>query len=270
MIRSSILRFLDKVPYFKGRDYLIGKLAKSFCEAPVKLQSGVSMYLDLSEWVQLDIYIKGSTEPITSNRIESILSVGDTMIDVGAHVGFHSISAGRIVGQTGKVIPIDPQPYCAERIAKNACLNNMAQVSIICAAVGQTPGYFQISLQSDRDRSRLSLNASGPCDLGTRIEVPIRTLDEVFETNQLNMVNLVKIDVEGFEPEVLQGFRRNIDKCKNIILEILPDVRPVEVKAMIESLRICGFNILSVDGKRWNYGEFTPENNIWASRENVQ
>src|SRR5262245_25713330 len=77
------------------------------------------MELDLAEWTQMQLLKRNWLEPQTLQLYENLLQPGETFIDVGAHVGFHSLVARHLVGPNGLVIALEPQPYNAQKILAN-------------------------------------------------------------------------------------------------------------------------------------------------------
>lgn len=265
-LRIPLFRALYACPRIRGRDRLIGALTKSFEVRPRRLPSGLLMVLDPAEWAQQEILIKGATEPQTLQRIREIVTPGSCVIDVGAHVGHHALEAARAAGGTGRVFAFDPQPYNADRIGRHAVLNGLANIVAICAAVGDREAFIRLPMQSERDRSRLSIQEAGPGDEDAFVEVPLRRLDNFMADNDVSSVQLLKIDVEGYELEVLHGLGGSHENCKNIILEMLEATAPERNKAVVSFLMAAGFELNDVAGKPWQWGAPLPENNLWAAR----
>jgi len=262
-IKHILLRRLHNGPYFRGRDRIISAIAEA---KPVRLADGLIMELDASEWVQFEILTKGATEPDTLGLITKLVNEGDVVIDVGAHVGHHAMVAARECGGSGRVLAIDPQPYNADRTARNAINNGFAQVQVLCAAVGDCDGFVSAQLQNRSDRARLSLALPGPNDLGTPIEVPIRRLDTIFAAHTVERAKLIKIDVEGFELEVLHGLGRRLVDCENLIVEILDDTLAHKKDTFFSLLREAGFTFRDVSGAVWQPGAPLIDGNLWASK----
>ncbi len=109
-LRLQLLRWLSSVRYFRGRNRLNHYLAGSFVPRPVRLPSGLWMYLDPFEYVQLEILIRGAAEPQTLALIRNIVGRGACVIDVGAHIGHHVLEAAAATGSDGRVFAFDPQP----------------------------------------------------------------------------------------------------------------------------------------------------------------
>lgn len=246
---------------------MIGAVARTFISKPIRLPDGLTMLLDASEWIQLEILVKGATEPATMALIRRLVSEGDNVIDVGAHVGHHALIAARASGRTGRVYAIDPQPYNADRIARNVELNGFTNVVTICAAAGCENGFIKIPLQCERDRARLSLVERGPSDLDGAVEVPLRRLDDLLAVNEVTATKLVKIDVEGYELEVLQGLGQRIGSCAHIILEVLESSDSKRTGEIATLLTDAGFSLKTVSGQPWRVGTSLPEQNLWAMQE---
>lgn len=260
-----MLRLLYAAPQFRGRGLLFGAISDTFVEKPQQLADGLRMYLDPVEYAQLDILLRGAAEPATLQLIDKLVEPGDCVIDVGAHVGHHALRAARAAG-SGRVYAFEPQPYNADRIARNAAASLLANVVTICAAAGETEGYARLSLQSDRDRSRLSLKEPGPNDQSAMLEVPLRRLDRFIAAHDIRIIKLLKIDVEGYELEVLRGLGAKLSVCRNVILELLETTDASVNRTVVELLADAGFGFKDVTGRAWTTGMALPENNLWAGR----
>jgi hypothetical protein len=82
-------------------------------------------------------------------------------------------------------------------------------------------------------------------------------------------VSLLKIDVEGFEEQVVEGMGSNISRVRHIILEILESgsMERSHLPPVLQKLMSSGFNRWrTVDGLDWRPGDRLPENNLWATR----
>lgn len=265
-LRIQLLRALYAGPRFKGRDRLISEITNTFSLKPIHLSAGILMLLDPGEWTQQLIIINGTTEPNTLNLLRRLSVKGSCVVDVGAHVGQHALVAARAVGPDGRVLAFDPQPYHSDRIARHAMLNRFSNIQTFCAAVGDRDEFITLPVQSDRDRARLSLLEAGPNDCQVSIEVPLRRLDTVFGAHGVKRVQLIKIDVEGYELEVLRGLGARIRECQNVVLEMIDTSSSLRNRQVIDLLLENGFELRDVVGRLWQFGEPLIERNLWAAR----
>ena len=260
-MRTMLLKALARAPRFKGRDRLSSRVSESFAPRPITIEGGLRMILDPYEWIQQAIIIHGYTEPATTKLIQRLLSAGDVFVDVGAHVGHHALVGAKAVGSGGTVVAIDPQPYNAERIGQNALLNNMSQIEVIPAAISDYDGFARFPFQLGRDRARFAIGGS-PNDTSVTFECAVRRLDTVLESRGIQRVRLLKIDVEGFESQVLAGLGARLEVCEHVIFEQLPQ----DGGSAAQLLRDSGFEMMTVQGDPYSTSGLLPEGNIWARR----
>jgi FkbM family methyltransferase len=258
--------FLLRLPGFKGKSKIEAMFRALLKPHISTLHHDIRMELDPEEWLQVDLRASGLLEPRTTALFEWILRPGDTYVDVGAHVGYHSLVAARLVGENGRIFAIDPQPYNCAKILSNAELNGFTNVTVIAAAVAEADGFITLKNQSRQDKARLTLTGPGVNDGALTFVVPKITLRWLVETYGLRPVNLLKIDVEGFELEVLDGAGDAMRAVENIVFEVLPGEDADKMPAIERKLRDCGFHMFDVDGAPWRPGQACAENNVWARR----
>jgi FkbM family methyltransferase len=224
------------------------------------------MELDPQEWLQIHLLAGDLPEPATTALFRSLLRPGDVCIDVGAHVGFLTLAAAQRVGVNGRVIAIEPQPYNCERILINSQANGLENVVVVMAAAGEEDGYVRLHNQKRNDKARLTLAGSGVSDVATLFEVPVLRVDCVRARHGLARVRLLKIDVEGFEREVLAGAGETLALTDNVVFECLPEMDPAVVDVLVETLTSAGFVLQQIDGTPWAPGRPLIEHNVWATR----
>ena len=258
--------FILRLPGFKGKariEALFRALLKPHIST---VHHDIRMELDPEEWLQIDLRAFGRLELRTTALFERILRPGDSYIDVGAHVGYHALLAARLVGASGRIFAVDPQPYNCAKILTNAELNGFSNITVIAAAVAETDGFIALKNQSRQDKARLTLAGPGVNDGALAFVVPKITLRWLIETYQLRPVNLLKVDVEGFELEVLNGAGDAIRTIENIVFEVLPGEDADKTLAIERKLLDCGFQMFDVDGAAWRPGQACTENNVWARK----
>jgi len=258
--------FILRLPGFKGKAKIEAMFRALLKPHISTLHHDIRMELDPEEWLQIDLRAAGRLEPRTIALLERVLRPGDSFVDVGAHVGYHSLVAARLVGAGGRIFAIDPQPYNCAKILANAELNGFANITVVAAAIDETDGFASLKNQTRQDKARLTLAGAGVNDGALTFIVPKITLRWLLATYELHAVNLLKIDVEGFELEALNGAGNAIRTIENIVFEVLPGEAPDRVQAIARLLQDFSFQMFDVDGTPWRPGQTCVENNVWARR----
>jgi FkbM family methyltransferase len=148
------------------------------------------------------------------------LQPGMTVIDVGANVGVYTFSAAPQVGDTGKVIAIEPFSGCVSCLKETCRANQLDWVKVYGAAASDRPGKLRLSLHEASELNEVLADDATSTTPGTgRIEeVPCITLDSLIEQENLQRVDWLKIDAEGHEMKVLAGSDRILQEFRPAIL----------------------------------------------------
>jgi FkbM family methyltransferase len=128
---------------------------------------------------------------------------GGVFVDVGANVGTYAMPMAHHVGETGKVIAIEPHPVTHARLAFNSAASRFTQVELVAAAAGASDG--ELMIETDGDNLGASHIVSGNAS-GKAIKVPSLRLQRIFEEAGVSHVDALKIDVEGYEDRALIPF----------------------------------------------------------------
>lgn len=130
-----------------------------------------------------------------------LLRPDDLFVDVGANVGIFSVLASAVAG--AQTLAFEPVPESCKSLLDNLRLNEAeSKVTLRRAAVGAAAGHVQF--RSDQDANNRVLERT---ETGASIEAPMVTLDQELEQRSPVMI---KIDVEGWEHEVLKGAGRTL------------------------------------------------------------
>ena len=128
---------------------------------------------------------------------------GGVFVDVGANVGTYAMVLARHVGDGGKVIAVEPHPVTHARLSFNRAASGFAQVRLVAAAAGPADGELMIETDGDNlGASHIVLGAAS----NKAIKVPSLRLQRILEDADVQRVDALKIDVEGFEDRVLIRF----------------------------------------------------------------
>lgn len=142
-------------------------------------------------------------EPLETAVVTRLLATGMRVVDVGANRGWYTLLAAHLVGPTGAVLAIEPDPVPLAMLRANVRANDATNVTIVDHAVGAEAGEFRFVTERE---SALSHLARDDDDTGARdFRVEVKRLDDVVAAYDLPSVDFVKVDVEGAELAVLEG-----------------------------------------------------------------
>lgn len=204
-------------PYsFRGKARLISRFVprSGLRDATV---SGFRMRLDLSEHIQRMVYL-GAYERWETRQVRRLLGPGMTFVDIGANVGYFSLLAASLVGAQGRVFAVEPSPYAVERLRRTIADNRLeSRIRLEAVGLGSEKGSTKLF---DADPSNHTPAMFGADDAASST-VPIATLDELIDVWGARQIDLLKIDVEGYEPKVFAGAKRTLAerKIKAILCE---------------------------------------------------
>jgi FkbM family methyltransferase len=181
----------------------------------VQTGSNALMHIDTSSYIEYKIFSLGSYEIHLSRLMTSFISDGDTVLDIGANVGVHTLNMANATGSKGKVIAVEPVIFNRERLKANIKLNRFNHVEVL-------PFAFSDSNQTVKIKADPKAYNKGSFHIGAQVdgdmEIQCKIGDEVLEKLHIANVKFIKIDVEGFEFQVLKGLQRTIQNCKPVII----------------------------------------------------
>lgn len=196
----------------------------------------------------------GTTEPRVQRTLAELVRPGDVVWDVGAQVGFFAALCARLVGKAGQLYAFDPLAANQAAIAANARLNRFTNIRVIGCAVGETDGEIGFTESADSLLGRAE-GLGEPRDTVRHFTVACRSVDSLVENDNLQLPNVIKIDVEGFEEFVLRGARRTIESCRPLLLIELHGTN-ANVRRVLKDLGYIGYVLDSgseeIDAAAWD------------------
>lgn len=147
----------------------------------------------------------GTFEPAETALFAARLRQGLTVVDVGANVGYYSLLAASRVGPSGSVYAFEPDPVSAERLSRTVRRNAIHQISVQEVGLGDSAGNIELFIPVVEGNRTPTMVPHGHRNV---VSVPITTLDTFCANRGIPRIDVLKIDVEGFEPDVLRGADR--------------------------------------------------------------
>jgi FkbM family methyltransferase len=168
---------------------------------------------------------EGIYEGYETSLFRSFVKGGMTVIDIGANVGYYTLIAAELVGETGKVFAFEPEPGNFDLLSRNIRLNNYANVDAVQKAVSK--GTESITLYIDRGNfGNRSLAKGNILVDGGAVEIETVSLDE-FCASHLNgrRLDVLKIDAQGAEGLILMGAKETLKEyAPTIFMEFEPEM----------------------------------------------
>jgi FkbM family methyltransferase len=170
---------------------------------------------DLTPWIAL----YGKWEPHVENTLLASLRPGDTVIDIGANVGYHTLVMANGVGSGGQIHAFEANPEAMRLLRATMSLNAFGWIRLYEKAVLDRSGTFTLASDPDHFGSGHVITDRESSDYGAsyskRVEVAAVTLDAEL-AHQVGTVDLIHMDIEGSEPLALRGGQALIERSPNI------------------------------------------------------
>jgi len=222
MAARRLARHSSTFPSLLGRADALNKLLMElYSRNPVALvhTHGFDIFLDPADMgISPSIGVLGWYELKTTELFIKLVESGSTVIDVGANVGFFTLLAAKLAGKQGVVLSFEPDPTSFSLLSKSVQRNNFGNVRLFQKCISNMDGQqiLYLSVTHHKGLHSISRDLGGP-----RITVQSARLDTVADSLNIGAIDLLKIDVEGAEPEVLDGATRLLSehRVRNIIME---------------------------------------------------
>lgn len=206
---NSIAWIIDKIrhlPVFISRQYKRLMFNPHIISKNIER---VSFDFFVGDWVGQEWYVP-KNEWIEMRFIrDKLVEKGDVVFECGAHHGFSAIMLSNWVGCEGRVIAFEPNPDNINIINRNMSINHINNVDVKHCAIGEAEGKITLTRNSCAE---VNSDNNG-------VEVDVVPIDKYIELQP----TLLKIDVEGFEVQVLRGARKILETRPKIAIEIHAD-----------------------------------------------
>jgi FkbM family methyltransferase len=171
-------------------------------------------------WLYLRLHRLGCMGRKERAALQRIVQPGMTVLDVGANLGLYAVFFARLVGAAGRVIAFEPDPALFGLLRRNSTLNGCANITAHNLALGSRGGRAMLhkTIFNSGDNT---LGTDGRRSFCREVPIDVVAMDEFLPALS---IDLVKIDVQGWEFEVLRGMERILAACPQagIYFELWP------------------------------------------------
>lgn len=205
------------------------------------------MFVDTDDLsLSMHLMAEGFWEIWLTEAAARLIRPGMTAIDIGANLGYFSLLMSELVGETGSVHAIEPNPDIAHRLRRSLDINGFgARAMVHEVALTDRDGEALLAIPpSAPGGAHLINNPAGGAGTGVRA----RTLDSI---PALAEADFIKIDVEGFEYAVWTGMRELVKSRRplTIVMEYNGDCHPGS-GAFLDEIAAAGFSVELLDHLR--------------------
>ncbi|MGB7161386.1 MAG: FkbM family methyltransferase [Tepidisphaeraceae bacterium] len=221
-----------------------------------RLRCGRELLVPIDDYVGRAAFYSGDLDRKVSWVCRRLVRPGDTVLDIGANLGLVTMLLSSLVGPEGRVHAFEPNPRMVELLQQSIDRNYAANVTVHPVALGTEEAELDLHVPVNHaGQASLRSNARG-----TRVRVPVKQLAAIPSLPLDRPIRLVKIDVEGYEPEVLRGAAPLLSR--NPPHTILFELNRHETFASHPTVQILaahGYDFLALP-KRWLRMRATPVN----------
>jgi FkbM family methyltransferase len=177
----------------------------------------IAIYTSADSYIEWTILSTGTYEDEINKLIRISLKNGGNALDIGGNIGLQSIRMSQCAGDMGKVYAFEPLAHLQEKFTRNILLNKANNVTLLPYALSDQEGEADFVVDKTQwNQGTFSL--AGSNNGSEKQHVIIKIGDALPEIQNLTSLDLIKIDVEGFEYQVLQGLGQTIKKHKPRII----------------------------------------------------
>ena len=263
-LKTNILNFFRRVFMMPAAEKILARVTqnKSLGSYIIKLipnnyqysrgtirfatRNGINYKLHLQDYMDWLLFF-GIKEK-GRESLYQLVKKNDTVIDVGTNTGEVLMNFAVLTGNLGKVHGFEPDSVNHKRCTENLKLNNFRNIQLNQAGLGDNSGKYNIKVntQSNRGGNRITRDHGENTE-----EITVITLDEYVENNSIPVVNVIKIDVEGFELNVLKGSENILNRLKPILFIEVDDNNLKEqghsAKELIQFVQEKGYKTVNAE-----------------------
>jgi FkbM family methyltransferase len=225
------MKTATKIALARARHHLV-RSGRGLAGRPDKgifSRRGVVYELDLSQGIDFAIYLGGMFERSTAVALGTLTEPSSLVLDIGANIGAHTLHLARLVGPNGRVMAFEPTDFAFRKLSRNLELNP--------SLASRVEAFHCFLTASDEASVPHAIYSSWPLaveaglhakHLGREMQTEqaqARSLDSILNEHADRKVQLVKLDVDGFECDVLRGATTMLREIRPIfVMEFAPYV----------------------------------------------
>jgi len=158
-------------------------------------------------------FYKDATDSFKSSLLGTCVQPGNSVADIGAHIGYFSRQLSALVGAKGRVYAFEPDPDNAERLKRNT--TDLANVSVQESAVAAISGELQLFSSRTLNVDHRAYQAKDQARAGKKVSAV--SLDDFFSADDI-WVDFIKMDIQGYEEQAMTGMQSTLRKFRPAVV----------------------------------------------------
>jgi FkbM family methyltransferase len=223
----------------------------------IKIIDGINFELDLNEIIDSSLFYSNTFEPKNEILINDSVKPGMVVFDIGANIGYHTFRFAQKVGRDGIVYAIEPTSWAIKKLTRNLQLNPLIQnIKLFQIAFSDTT----TGIQNIQFQSSYRLDGKEQREIDNVLMI---SLDDFMDKFNVQKVDFIKLDVDGFEAKIFEGAQRTIIKFRP---QILFEFNPWEIsqlgskpEIMLERFTELGYQLFDDNRDLYNLNSLTKK-----------
>ncbi|MFI1568966.1 FkbM family methyltransferase [Streptomyces sp. NPDC020490] len=227
LVLRALRAYVRHMPACLGTPQMAAHLSDHLKHHPLNATArtldGTVVPVVTTDVIQRYLWLFGVWEPHLTAWMRARLAPGDLVVDAGAHTGYYTLLASRLVGPAGRVVAIEPSPAFHQALTANLTANGCGNVRTINAAVSDRPG--RLTFYLERATNLGGTTAVRPRTVEASFQADAAPLPTLLTTEELAAARLIKLDVEGGEAAAVRGLTPVLGSLRDdaeLVIEVTP------------------------------------------------
>lgn len=259
--RSRLSKFSSR-PHIPGRYFIARELPSSLMtkfrtvdldsDHSIKIFGERIILMGKDEGISRDLMLFGIHEPLTTNVLRGFLRRDMVCMEIGANIGYYLLLEASIIGPKGRIIAIEPAPRTFEYLRRTVSMNQLNNVDIYQCAIGNVDGTVDFVVGKFSNLNHV-LSDNEKREGADVISLPSKKLGTFVEETGVKRLDLLRMDVEGYESAIVSGGLASIRRLRpSILMEVHVSASHSKTSGMLQDLREMGYQMRCCIPRDWD------------------
>ncbi len=193
---------------YRVSDFLARRM-KSLQSVPIQVEGG-TLYADLRIGSARGILANPKSLSGEDRVMRRFVRSGDTVFDIGAHLGFYTLLLSALTGSEGRVFAFEPNPELMPSLKRT--VHSLRNVRLFEYALSDRDGEIELFIPEDASMASLADWTDGVVGMVHPVKCETKVLNDIFQAGTMPLPSFIKCDVEGAELSVFSGAGKLLDR----------------------------------------------------------